>query len=103
MADFDYEPGGIEHLARDRNGDIARALLSLAIQVETAAKRRCPVDTGRLRSSISHELRVDSTGLHAVIGTNVIYAPYVEYGTWRSPAQPYLRPALYSIVGITRV
>ena len=29
----------------------------------------------------------------AYIGTNVEYAPYVELGTSRSKAQPYLKPA----------
>lgn len=28
------------------------------------------------------------------VGTPVEYAPYVEFGTVRSPAQPFLRPAL---------
>jgi HK97 gp10 family phage protein len=28
-----------------------------------------------------------------VIGTNVEYAPYVEPGTHKQKAQPYLRPA----------
>lgn len=30
----------------------------------------------------------------AHVGTNVEYAPYVEYGTRRMGAQPYLRPAM---------
>lgn len=29
-----------------------------------------------------------------VVGTNVEYAPYVEFGTSRMGAQPYLRPAV---------
>ena len=31
---------------------------------------------------------------HARIGTNIEYGPYVELGTSRQRAQPYLRPAL---------
>ena len=30
---------------------------------------------------------------HARIGTNIEYGPYVELGTSRQRAQPYLRPA----------
>jgi phage gpG-like protein len=45
--------------------------------VENDAKRNCPVDTGRLRQSITHRIE-GSTG---IVGTNVEYAPYVEYGT----------------------
>ena len=58
---------------------------------EGYAKRLCPVDTGRLRNSITHAL--DSGGRAVYVGTNVEYAPYVELGTARQKAQPYLRPA----------
>ena len=34
------------------------------------------------------------TRAHARIGTNIEYGPYVELGTSRMRAQPYLRPAL---------
>lgn len=57
--------------------------------IETRAKFLCPVDTGNLRRSITS----DVDGLTAEIGTNVHYAPHVEFGTRRSKAQPYLRPA----------
>lgn len=69
---------------------IARALEAIGIVAEGYAKRLCPVDTGRLRNSISHTHDEDS----AYIGTNVEYAPYVEFGTRRQKAQPYLKPAV---------
>lgn len=55
------------------------ALEKIGIKAEDYAKKRCPVDTGRLRGSISHT--VDENELAAYIGTNVEYAPYVELGT----------------------
>lgn len=48
------------------------------------------VDTGRLRGSISHA--TDDTS--AYIGTNVEYAPYVELGTRKMAARPFLRNAI---------
>jgi phage gpG-like protein len=54
---------------------IAAALEAIGGQAEMYAKTDCPVDTGRLRSSISHATD-DKT---AYIGTNVEYAPAVEY------------------------
>lgn len=48
------------------------------------------VDTGRLRDSISHA-KDDGA---AYIGTNVEYAPYVEFGTYRKGARPFLRNAV---------
>ena len=65
------------------------ALETIGLVAEGYAKRLCPVDTGRLRNSISHA--VDNSA--AYIGTNVDYAVYVEMGTVKTHAQPYLKPA----------
>ena len=59
---------------------------------EGYAKLNCPVDTGRLRNSITHERRTEESAVH--IGTNVEYGKYVEYGTSRMRAQPFLEPAI---------
>ena len=58
-----------------------RALERCGNQAEGYAKDLCPVDTGNLRNRISHKV-VDSEPA-AYIGTNVEYAPYVEFGTGR--------------------
>lgn len=63
----------------------------ISLNVQRGAKQRCPVDTGRLRSSIHIIFRKD--GLGSEVGTDVEYAPYVEFGTKRMSAQPYLFPA----------
>lgn len=78
---------------------ISKELERRAIRVEGAAKQACPVDTGRLRASITHQLGQDGEGLLADIGTDVEYAPYVEFGTRFMAAQPFLRPALGSAGG----
>lgn len=69
-------------------------LSRLGIKVQNEARRLAPVDTGRLRASIIAVDGRDERGPFVKIGTNVAYAPFVEYGTSRSAAQPYLRPAL---------
>lgn len=51
------------------------------ILVENQAKINCPVDTGQLRQSITHDTTVENNELVGIVGTNVEYAPYVEYGT----------------------
>lgn len=64
-------------------------LLKATLLVEGTAIDKVPVDTGRLRSSITHRVEPD----FAEVGTNVEYAPNVEFGIDQKP-QPYLRPAL---------
>lgn len=75
-----------------------RDLLRLAIRVQNNARELCPVDTGRLRSSIMHVPGEDARGPYVDVGTNVEYATHVEYGTSRMSAQPFLRPAFAEAV-----
>ncbi len=77
-----------------RSGEVGAELQRRANSVEAAAKGFCPVDTGRLRSSITTALGEDGEGLYADIGTDVSYGIFVEFGTRRAAAQPFLRPAL---------
>jgi len=76
----------------------------LTEKVEGEAKRLCPVDTGALQSSI-HIEKKEKHRVDVVAGSSQIrnpksgvttdeYAAYVEYGTARAPAQPYMRPAV---------
>lgn len=54
---------------------IKLALDLIGNEAEGFAKEECPVDTGRLRNSISHTAEDHDV----YIGTNVEYAPAVEY------------------------
>lgn len=90
---------------------MVRAAISVGMLTTGYAQDICPVDTGRLRDSITHAYSDDSD--HEVVllvGTNVEYAPYVELGhkqqpgrfvpkikkrlvrSW-VPGKPFLRPA----------
>lgn len=77
-----------------KNAAVAMALEMIGLQCENYAVLLCPVDTGRLKGSLSHEVRPSEEMV--IIGTNVEYAPYVEMGTSRMNAQPYLYPAVYN-------
>lgn len=87
---------------------IYRALEICGGKAETYAKNLCPVDTGNLRNSITHQREGDDTEL---IATAVTYAPYVEIGHHQTPGRyvpaigkrlvasyvpgkPYMAPAL---------
>ena len=66
-----------------------QALLAIGAAAEGHAKALTPVDTGRLRNSISHTASGDA----AYIGTNVEYAPYVEFGSVHNYAHHMLEKA----------
>lgn len=96
-AEFRFNEDGIRKLLETNVGaDLARR----AIAVESVAKRNASgrpgpnVITGRLRGSITWRLGRDNIGIYADIGSSVVYAPFVELGTSRAPAYPFLRPAL---------
>ncbi len=51
------------------------------LTVEAAAKEKCPVDLGHLRGSISTKTEEVDGGVNVIVGTNLKYAAYVEFGT----------------------
>lgn len=63
--------------------------------IAKAAKRIVPIDSGNLHDHIAPE--VTAAGMFVVADTE--YAAYVENGTSKMSAQPYLRPALNSALG----
>ena len=73
-------------------------LNNTALSVESTAKQNIKnnktVDTGRLLGSINTKLAKVSTNATAEVGTNVEYANYIEYGTSKMGAKPFLNPAL---------
>ena len=68
----DYKDNSQQILSALEKG-IKNGLEAIGLTAETYAKKATPVDTGRLRNSISH-----ATDKEAVyIGTNVEYAAFV--------------------------
>ena len=65
-----------EQFLSDYERALAVGLESVGLTCERFAKDLCPVDTGRLRNSITHSLAVDDK--YVIVGTNVEYAKYVE-------------------------
>lgn len=93
------------------NDAIDESVFKVGLVVEGQAKLLSPRDTGRLAGSITTQARTRGTETEgptqagdkinrpavdkeALVGTAVDYAPYMEYGTIRTSAQPFLRPAL---------
>lgn len=100
VAAFRFNEAALESLLSGPRGPVAIDLSRRAIRVENSAKQHATgrpgpnVRTGRLRGSITHRISHDAEGLYADVGTAVTYAPFVELGTSRMSAYPFLRPAL---------
>ena len=57
--------------------DVKRAVDRTRVDVQNEARRRAPVDTGRLRSSIVSRAEGSGRRLGYMVGTNVSYAAAV--------------------------
>jgi len=75
--------------------DTARIKRSNGLSSERGIVLGVPVKTGRLRDSIRKSISL--SGIRRVVGkvwTDLFYAKYVEYGTSKMTARPFIRPAL---------
>lgn len=84
MAGFKISEDHTAEVIAAKDAAVARALEMIGGQVEKYAKALCPVDTGALRNSITHQVD-DST---VAIGSQMEYAPYVELGTGKHFTPP---------------
>lgn len=97
----------MEAFLRELTGSSNRALdaacqelINTAYDVEAAAKENIrtneTVDTGRLLGSVKTKHKKTNGSVEAEVGTNVEYANYIEYGTKKMGAKPFLNPAFES-------
>lgn len=78
--------------------DTEADLIRLGHRAVRAMRQFCPVDTGRLRNSIGMTQGRDGRGLFIDVGTNLDYAPPVEFGTRHQEPQPFVRRGLEQTV-----
>lgn len=73
---------------------IADAVTVAGIETQNRARVRAPVDTGALRASISTSApSLSGVEVSIEVGPEVNYGAFVEYGTSRAGAQPYMEPS----------
>lgn len=70
---------------------VAGAVAATAFDVQSDAAQAAPVDTGALRNSIAAQAQSPFVWW-VVVG--VLYGKFVEFGTSRTRAQPFLTPAV---------
>lgn len=131
---FKMEKNNINEILNVLETKGKKALFECGLKAETYAKENCPVDTGFLRNSITFALSGEGTNISSysddahtksgsyagiisdtgemqmVLGSNVEYAPYIEFGTGRGAesggrqtafaggfghgGRPFIRPAI---------
>ena len=64
-------------------GPLDGGIRKITLKMEGLTKKATVVDTGRLRSSITHKI----TSTSGIVGTNVQYAEFVEFGTQKMEAR----------------
>lgn len=123
MTDVQFTMSSNADLIKEQTEEaIITALQTVGVQAQAHATAEITaqgaVDTGRLRASITFAVSGDparrntyiddqmtgysepvegageSTDHTLYLGTNVKYAPYVELGTSKMPARPFIRPAV---------
>lgn len=75
-----------------------RAMGKALNDISAGAKNRAPVDTGALKGSITTEVQNRGDTIRGEVGPTVNYGGFVENGTSRMRAQPYLRPATDAVL-----
>lgn len=98
VATFSIDADGVARLAVDlelsaqaASQTVRKVVRKSTFAIERGAKLRAPVDTGFLRNSITSEF--EGGGLVSEVGPEANYGIFIELGTHRMAAQPYLGPA----------
>lgn len=74
----------------------SKAVRKALFDIERIAKMRVAVDTGNLKNSIGTDIAPD--GLSGATGPTAHYGGYVEFGTSKMAAQPYMNPAADKVI-----
>ena len=86
------------HLRQELGELMVPMLARLAAKVETEAKRNAPVKTGNLRRSIISSVAIVDGVPTGVVAATAHYAGFVELGTYKMNARPFLRRALIDVI-----
>jgi HK97 gp10 family phage protein len=81
----------IDDIPQEVQEEVKELVETTGFKVKADAQRLVPVDTGHLRRSI--KAKVTNGGYTTTIGTNVDYSIFVEFGTSKKDARPFLIPA----------
>ena len=80
---------------KDYADKTSKATMQAGLKTEYFVKSGTPVKTGNLKSNINtQKVSQSKDKTEAFVGTNVSYAPFVEYGTQRMEPRAMFRKAI---------
>lgn len=85
-------------LEQEMDSKLAAKMVQMGEIGVAEARRLVPVDSGQLRDSIGYTYRQSDKTLQLYADKH--YAQWIEFGTSRSPAQPFLRPAMSAMARV---
>ena len=86
----------LEQIIRQSRDAIPQALGVIGQQWTTEIQRLAPELTGRLRRSYTWE--VGRRGAYVEVSSNVLYAPFQEFGTRYISGRPHVRPGTERVI-----
>lgn len=82
-----------DSIIKEAETEVKSLTKEVAYKIERDAKLNAPVDTGYLRNSIQTEF--EDGGYIARIYSGAEYSLFVEFGSSKQPAHPFLYPAAF--------
>lgn len=102
MSDINVEWSGLDSLM-EQLGTTAAATIEAAAsamktttgQVQATAKQVAPKRTGYMANNISVEpVKKTATSVTGTVNAKADYSSFVEFGTYKMSAEPFIRPAV---------
>jgi len=92
-AEFELIAQNLNNASRQVMPRARQAMKKALDDISAGAKNRVAVDTGATKNSISTQTQGNRDYARGEVGPTTSYAGFLERGTSRMRAQPYLRPA----------
>lgn len=93
MSRIVLDTSGIETLTRNMKRNKKQVLEHIAADFEQRAKSYAAVDTGYMRDHISGKVEGDRVNMVS----DADYSSFVEWGTYKMRAQPFMTPAIREV------
>lgn len=97
-AEFELMAANLNHAGRTAMPRAREAMKKALNGIASGAANRAPVATGALKNSMTTSTSGNRDYARGEVGPTVNYAAFVELGTSRQRAQPYLRPATDAVM-----